>query len=375
MFTEFRTMKYHIHSIYNNKKIFEDNLFRSIENFQNHKISLFAKENQKNEYSNIRSYLNEILSGYGKENINFKDRPDFIIFAHQDVFFSKYFFENFENYFKNIENKESIGLIGFAGISETGETYSIMKDSDYFIFDGNILPQIVDSVDEFLFIIPIDIIMNNQIQLISIPGWHAYAAEISLILRKKDIKTYVFPIFVEHNSIRINNKGLFKTHNQIYAYYNDSIKTLAGNISEYSLYAKLSRHIFELYSSNLKFKISSFMLYKLKSFILDDLRIKFSLQRKLNTLYRGQILFILYSDKINNIPLHFTIKLKKSQIDFLQEDKINNQLIRELQNKYNRIILCNFNIRITGSKCYDNFQIITQKKFGRFHLNFTSVFN
>ena len=66
----------------------------------------------------------------------------------------------------------------------------------------------VDSVDEFLFGVKFNNLFSAKVMLSNIEGWHAYAAEFSILLRERGYSTYMLPIFVSHNSIRVNNKGV-----------------------------------------------------------------------------------------------------------------------------------------------------------------------
>jgi len=303
-----------------------------------------------------------VLSSYFGNERQIKNHPDFLIFAHQDVFIPKEFFLNFECLYKKSKKKESIGLIGFAGITSSGKTYSLMKDSDIFLFDGNLRSQKVDSVDEFLFMIPWRIINKLSIKFCEkIPGWHAYAAELSIILRKQLLNTYVYPIYVEHNSTRVNNKGLFNTHRLVFKYYNFPLKTLVGEIKSFSFVEVVERIFLEWYSSNLKFKLKSTIIKKIKSVVLDNYSNTFSLQRKLNMYYKGKIAFIVYSEKEEECHSGFNVKLKSAKIDFRFKKYYNDECIKTLLSEYDKLVLYNFNpVKREKVKCIQKFQIITK---------------
>ncbi|MBN2286923.1 MAG: hypothetical protein JXQ26_09745 [Tissierellales bacterium] len=316
-------------------------------------------ENTNNEFPSIRIWLNEVFNDL-KSNTHL-DEFDFIVFSHQDVFIPKTFFESFEKLYLRNDDNEDIGLIGFAGITSNGETFSLMKDSDLFIFNGDFHPVEVDAVDEFLFIIPSKILKKIDIKLIDIKGWHAYAAELSIILRKKNFKTYVFPIYVEHNSVRTNNAGLFRTHQEIYKHYKIPIKTLVGDINHYSGLKRVKRILNEQYYSRIKFKLCSPIINQIKSFILDDLKLRFSIQRKLNSLYKGNIAFLAFSNKLSNPPHRAMINLKNAQIYFIQIDSVNFQQIEILKEKYDVIVLSGIPYAIENAKHLNGFQILRNK--------------
>lgn len=349
--------KYRIHAISNNNQLLKDNLLKSLNNEKN--VEYEITNNSDNSFSNVRNWLNFVLNKYYSKSIN---KVDFICFAHQDIIIHDNFFKYFEKIHSQLKN-ENIGLIGLAGINSKGQTFSFMKDSDMFKFNGYFEPQEVDSVDEFFFIIPGKVIDNLQIQFANINSWHAYAAELAIILKNHNYKTYVYPIYIEHNSIRTNNHGLLKTHIQIYQTYKVKLRTLVGVIKDYSKYEKLKRRIREYYSANIKFQFSSSLIKKIKSFILDDLRFKFSIQRKLNLLYKGNICFIYFSNFHDLHSKDVRLSLERAQIHFISVLSDDKEIWNMNFSIYDKIIILGYQNRINKSFKIGNYQIIKNHNF------------
>jgi len=240
-------MKYFIFTIYSDYNIFKSNLLKSfsiIKKTYTYRVYLFSTDNQRGKYLKAREWLNSVLEYIKKHSDKF--RNSWLVISHQDVYLPESFFYELDKHIESIPN--DVGLIGFSGVDHYNKRYNLFLDSGMMICSGNYRPQKVDSVDDFLFCLNSEVIIKNDIRLSLIDGWHAYSPELSILLRRVSYKTYYIPVYVEHNSQRKNNKGLFSTHLKLYNIYGETLMTTCGMIGKYSSLKKFHRIIYELYS-------------------------------------------------------------------------------------------------------------------------------
>jgi hypothetical protein len=262
-------MKYSFFVLVNNKEIFDNNIGRFFDENTSKIANLICDDNSSSRYASIREWLNEKLSFiYSNEKL-FEN--NFIFFVHQDVYSSPSLFYYFDRFISMI-NLDELGLIGFAGKNSSNKSFGFMLDSGLFWFTGGYSPAEVETVDEFCFVIPADVLIRHHIFLSNIAGWHAYAAEFSIVMKTKDLKTFYFPIYTEHNSVRTNNVGLFDTHKKLFQKYKLSIVTLVGDIKNFNWGDKVKRHFQEIYYSKIKFRFRNNNILRFVFNILDMLR-------------------------------------------------------------------------------------------------------
>ena len=250
----------------NNHNIYKKNIGRFFHENRYLIDNIVVDDNSNSRYKSIREWLNEKIKYIYSNRKKYEDC--YIFFAHQDVYIYKSFFKYFKHFVTQI-NVDEIGLIGFAGKDSSNISHSFLLDSGVFCFTGESTPIEIETADEFCFAIPSTILTKHILLLSDISGWHAYAAELSIILKSKYLKTYYFPIFMEHNSTRTNNIGLFLTHKKIYSEYGTSIHTLVGEIKEYNWRDSIIRTIREFYYSRIKFKIKGTFILRMIYYYLD----------------------------------------------------------------------------------------------------------
>ncbi len=213
--------------VYNNKNILENYLLKSLKN-QTVNYELINLDNTQEEFKSAAEALNQ-----GGKNANGK----YIMFAHQDVdLSSNTWLERVE---KILDGLPNLGIAGVAGRpkGEAGVITNIKHDNPP-KFAGKIQfekPTKVQTLDECLIIIPKSVFNKLKFDENTCNGWHLYAVDYCLSVRRLGFDSYVMPIFVYHKSAGysmsekyfVTLKKVLKKHKN---YYN-KIYTTMGNWS------------------------------------------------------------------------------------------------------------------------------------------------
>ena len=132
--------------VYNNKTILEEYLLKSLKK-QTSKYELILVDNRKNKYSSAANALN-----HGAR----KAHGNYIVFAHQDIYFSQNsWLDRTEKCLSTLNN---IGIVGVAGKTTDSLVRSNIKQG---IIPVDVTPyklekvELASTLDECLFIIPI----------------------------------------------------------------------------------------------------------------------------------------------------------------------------------------------------------------------------
>lgn len=177
-----------------NDKILEENLLKS---------SLI--ENDNIPLLQIRD-ATSASEAYNKGLKHF-DGFDFIVFAHQDVYLPKNWYEDVANALDELNRmSENWAVLGVYGKTKQGEPIGRLWDSGMAIELGSPFnkPKEVDSVDELLIIInPKTPIRFDE----KLPSFHLFGADICATARSIDCKCYAIHAPVVHNSKRISSLG------------------------------------------------------------------------------------------------------------------------------------------------------------------------
>lgn len=179
--------------VYNNRQVLESYLLKSL-NIQSAEYELILIDNTDNNFKSAPEALN-----YGGNKAN----QDYILFVHQDIRFeSDKVLEDFETTMRTLDN---CGIAGVAGFSEID-----------FQFKSNItngippktpgveleIPITVQTLDECLVIIPRTVFKKYEFDE-KLGGWHLYAVDYCLNIKKEGYEAYVLPIHVYHRSYMI----------------------------------------------------------------------------------------------------------------------------------------------------------------------------
>jgi len=183
--------------VYNNDKILKNNLLKSLER-QTSEYELILIDNTQNRYTSAAKALN-----CGGE----KATGDYIMFVHQDVDFCKdTWLAEAEKILSSIPD---LGIAGVAGMSDTGYTNkdrgrNIIKHGNpaMILSWGNAIqkPEIVQTLDECLIIIPKIVFSKLKFDESVCDGWHLYAVDYCLSCNRIGLKAYAIPMFIYHRS-------------------------------------------------------------------------------------------------------------------------------------------------------------------------------
>ena len=150
-----------------------------------------------------------------------------MVFVHQDVFF-----HSIEAVLHAAQEMERghFGVLGAIGIRSDGHIVGSVRDRTVLLGDPVAEPTDVDSVDEFLFMVPRQLIMREPLTESPDIAWHAYAVEYGLRVRKLGLRVGVVQIPVTHNSLANNLARLDVAHARVAAWYRDMlpIRTTCG---------------------------------------------------------------------------------------------------------------------------------------------------
>jgi len=181
--------------VYNDDWLFQNYILKSLSE-QKSAFELIAIDNRENRFASAAEALN-----YGGK----KATGDYLLFAHQDVdLCSDSWLGSTENILNALPN---LGIAGVAGLSENGATHlercrNRIKHGPEAVIWGNPIrePEVVQTLDELLVIIPNSVFNSMQFDEAACNGWHLYAADYSLSIRTKGLDVYVIPQFVCHRS-------------------------------------------------------------------------------------------------------------------------------------------------------------------------------
>lgn len=341
-------MKYSFFVLINNKNIFNFNALNFFNQIDAQNVSIYLDSNIDNKYKSIRIWINEKLRFiYSNESL-FRNR--IVFFMHQDVLPQKSFLDRFE-YLTTLIDINETGVIGFAGIDSKGYGHMLMLDSGLFCFTGETSPLEVETVDEMCFGIPANVLISNKVILSDILGWHAYAAEFSIILNGKGYKTQYFPLFISHNSKRTNNFGLLRCHNELFNKYKVNIKTLVGDIREFNKFQLFKRITREFYINYFKFRINPHFSDWLKHLLFDNTGIFPNRFRILNSLISKRDCIICTFDNNPFLMPDVEFSLKSNVIIFKHRNYSDlNNFISSLHD-YQSVFIMGLTMPIEGF-CY-----------------------
>jgi GT2 family glycosyltransferase len=183
-------------TVYDDASLFEAWLRRSLDR-QRAPFELIALDNRSGQYSSAARALND----GGR-----RARGDHLFFAHQDVSFeSPDWLGEAEAYLKEIPDA---GIAGVAGARPAGDAaqrviLSNIEDSippqraDHLPIGE---PEPVETVDECAFFVPRRVFARSGFDERTCRGWHLYAVDYALSVRRIGLKVYVLPLPLRHRS-------------------------------------------------------------------------------------------------------------------------------------------------------------------------------
>ncbi len=204
--------------VYNNKKMFENVLLKSLEG-QSVQFELISLDNRGNRFKSAAEALN-----YGGGQA----KGDYIMFAHQDMLFGDdSWLENTE---RVLETIPGLGVAGVAGASERGNAWKERCRHSITVFDEDWdVPPVkhveeVQTLDECVLIVPQAVFSEVKFDEKVFDGWDGYGPDYCLAAKRYGKKAYVIPGESRHCTIRANAylwefKGLLKYQKRLYKKY------------------------------------------------------------------------------------------------------------------------------------------------------------
>ena len=177
--------------VYNNKEILDNYLLKSLKN-QTVDYELIVLNNIKGQFKSAAEALNH----GGK-----KAKGKYIMFVHQDVdLCSNTWLEKIE---KVLDELPNLGIAGVAGKKDEKGVMTVIKHGNPPKHAGSITikkPEQVQTLDECLVLIPKSVFDMLQFDEEVCDGWHLYAVDYCLSIKKRGFNVYVIPMFVYHRS-------------------------------------------------------------------------------------------------------------------------------------------------------------------------------
>lgn len=214
--------------IYNNKEILEKYLLKSLKN-QDSIYELILIDNSKGTFKSAAKALN-----HGEK----KAKGKYFMFVHQDIFLcSDTWLADAEKILKSMNDKAVVGTIGMSdnGVNngERGRNTLIHGDPPEKWGWGNQIqkPEIVQTLDECLIIIPKSIFEKFKFDEVTCPKWDLYVVEYCLNIKSEGLKSYVMPLAVYHGSTGLISRNYFYTLNKVLKKhtYLKQVYTTCGN--------------------------------------------------------------------------------------------------------------------------------------------------
>lgn len=238
--------KISIISVFNDRRILEENLLKNLKN-QSIEYDLILIDNTKNVFQSVASAMN-----FGAQQASTK----YLMFVHQDVvLLGNDWLEN------AIHILEKIDLLGVAGIAGMGESGKTNKDRGR----GNVTskncngkienwcwanpiskPEIVQTLDEFLLIVPQNVFSRLMFDDQTCDRWELFGVDYCLTIQDINLKAYVIPLEVEHNSIgRTIGHHYFKALKRIFRKHGAKHKKIYTTCGDWDV--RLPIHIQRIY--------------------------------------------------------------------------------------------------------------------------------
>lgn len=207
---------------YNNIKIFNDMLYKSVLN-QTVPYEIIAIDNRKKRFKSAASALN-----YGAYNANGK----YLVFAHQDIEINNdRYLESVIKYLVEL----SPSIIGIAGNKDNSGVYSNIKHGINHVYAGvNRVssPVQVQTIDECFFAVERELFLKTKFDETVCNNWHLYAVDLCLSMGLDDVKSYVIPSPAFHKSSGLVNSGYYKTLNMLAKKHRNNYKTIYSTCSK-----------------------------------------------------------------------------------------------------------------------------------------------
>jgi len=207
--------------VYNNESILNDWLIKSLSD-QSAKHEKILINNSDGKFKSAASALN-----FGGK----KATGNYLCFVHQDIHFCrKTDLENIEIQLSKLDN---LSVAGVAGMSSEGKNFEqcqrnmIIEQENPPKIWGNFTnkTELVQTVDECLFIIPKKVFNVYPFDEVTCDNWHFYSVDYCLSMNSSGFNVYTIPFPIHHQSLGFSQK--FKFNLNSYKFLKEYYKSLS----------------------------------------------------------------------------------------------------------------------------------------------------
>lgn len=138
---------------------------------------------------------------------------DVVVFVHQDVFLHS--LPHLEAVAGTLLRTPGFGVLGAVGVDRRGKIIGRVRDRVVPLGEPARRPRDVDTLDEVLFMTTRDQVLAEPLADDPQLGWHAYAVEYSLRMRRIGRRVVVMDVPLTHNSLTINMHNLDVAHRRV----------------------------------------------------------------------------------------------------------------------------------------------------------------
>lgn len=138
---------------------------------------------------------------------------DVVVFVHQDVFLHS--LAEVEAVAGTLLRTPAFGVIGAVGVDHRGKIIGRIRDRVVPLGEPAPRPRDVETLDEVLFMITREQVWAEPLADDPQLGWHAYAVEYSLRMRRIGRRVVVMDVPLTHNSLTINMRNLPVAHRRV----------------------------------------------------------------------------------------------------------------------------------------------------------------
>lgn len=138
---------------------------------------------------------------------------DVVVFVHQDVFLHS--IPDLEAVAGILLDRPEIGVLGAVGVDHRGKIIGRVRDRVVPLGEPASRPRDVETLDEVLFMTTRDQVLAEPLADDPQLGWHAYAVEYSLRMRRIGRRVVVMDVPLTHNSLTINMRNLDIAHRRV----------------------------------------------------------------------------------------------------------------------------------------------------------------
>jgi Glycosyltransferase like family len=207
--------------VFNNTRVREECLDASIKAYDGpYEVEYIPVDNTEHAFATAGAALNDGVR---------RATHDTVVLVHQDV------------YLHSIDRlveasgwltTDRWGLLGACGIAHDGAVLGRLRDRVLLTGEPAPSPREVDSVDEVLFMVRRDLVLEHPLSEQADLAWHAYGVEYGARLRRMGLRVGAIDAAITHNSLSINLARLDVAHHFVGEHYPEHlpIRTTCGTI-------------------------------------------------------------------------------------------------------------------------------------------------